>query len=184
MKTTLTIIAIIFISLTTHAQNDAISKFFEKYQNDEDFTQVNITSRMFGLFTDMEVDSEEDQAILDAISKISSIKILTKEHTNKGIALYKEAFSKLPKGEFDELMSVKDGDEKMKFLIKEKGNIISELLMISGGHDEFFIVSIVGDIDLKQISKISSKMDIDGLKNIGKLRDKKRNKYKNKHKNK
>lgn len=171
MKKSLIIIGIIFTSFATQAQDDAISRFFEKYQDDDDFTQVNITSRMFGLFTDMEVNDDEDQEVLDAISKINGLKILVKENASNGHALYKEAFSKLPKGEFDELMSIKDGDSDMKFLIKEQGKIISELLMIAGGDNEFFILSIVGDIDLKQISKLSSKMNIDGLKNLERLKD-------------
>jgi hypothetical protein len=171
MKKSLLIIGIIFTSIAVNAQDDAISKFFDKYQDDEDFTQVNITSRMFGLFTDMEVNDEEDQEVLDAISKISGLKILVKEDTNNGKALYKEAFAKLPKGEFDDLMSIRDGDTDMKFMIKEKGNIISELLMIAGGDQQFFILSIVGDIDLKQISKLSSKMNIDGLKGLENLKD-------------
>jgi len=169
MKKSLIIIGIIFASITANAQDDAISKFFEKYQDDDDFTQVSITSRMFGLFTDMEVNNEDDQEVLDAISKITGLKILVKDNARNGKALYKEAYAKLPKGEFDELMSIRDGDSDMKFLIKEKGNIISELLMIAGGDDEFFILSIVGDIDLKQISKLSSKMDIDGLENLERL---------------
>jgi len=171
MKKSLIIIGIIFTSFAANAQDDAISKFFEKYQDDEDFTQVNITSRMFGLFTDMEVNDEEDQEVLDAISKISGLKILVKENTNNGKALYKEAFSKLPKGEFDDLMSIRDGDTDMRFMIKEKGKIISELLMIAGGDEQFFILSIVGDIDLKQISKLSSKMNIDGLKGLENLKE-------------
>jgi len=171
MKKSLIIIGIIFTSFAAKAQDDAISKFFEKYQDDEDFTQVNITSRMFGLFTDMEVNDEEDQEVLDAISKISGLKILVKEDTHNGKALYKEAFSKLPKGEFDDLMSIRDGDTDMKFMIKEKGKIISELLMIAGGDEQFFILSIVGDIDLKQISKLSSKMNIDGLKGLENLKE-------------
>lgn len=171
MKKSLIIIGIIFTSVVAQAQDDAISRFFEKYQDDDDFTQINITSRMFGLFTDMEVNNEEDQEVLDAISKINGLKILVKDHAQDGKALYKEAFAKLPKGEFDELMSIKDGDQDMKFMIKEKGNIISELLMIGGGNNEFYIMSIVGDIDLKQISKLSSKMNIDGLQNLEKLKD-------------
>ena len=171
MKKSLIIIGIIFTSFVAQAQDDAISRFFEKYQDDDDFTQVNITSRMFGLFTDMEVNDEEDQEVLDAISKIKGLKILVKDNAHDGRALYKEAFTKLPKSEFDELMSIKDGDQDMKFMIKEKGNIISELLMIGGGDNEFYIMSIVGDIDLKQISKLSSKMNIDGLQNLEKLKD-------------
>ena len=68
-------------------------------------------------------------------------------------------------------MSVRSEDTDMKFLIKEKGKIISELLMVMGGNDEFFIISLVGDIDLKQIARLSKGMDIDGLENLEKIGD-------------
>lgn len=150
------------------AQDDAISKFFGKYEEDISFSNVSINSRMFSLFTDLEVEDEEDQEVLDAISKLKGLKILAKEDGD-GKKLYKEAFSLLPRNQYDELMSIRDEDKDMKFLIKEKGGTISELLMIMGGDDEFFILSLVGDIDLNQIARLSSKMDIDGLENLKKL---------------
>lgn len=171
MKRILIFTVMFAMSLALQAQDDAISRFFEKYQNDDGFTQINITSRMFGLFTDMEVENEEDQEVLDAISDLTGLKILVKDHASNGKALYKEAFAKLPKGEFDELMSIRDGDQDMKFLIKEKEGKISELLMIAGGDGDFFIMSILGNIDLKQISKLSKKMNIDGLENLERLND-------------
>ncbi|MTI19424.1 DUF4252 domain-containing protein, partial [Fulvivirga sp. RKSG066] len=141
---------------------DAISKFFGKYETDDSFSHVSMTSRMFGLFTDLEIEDEEDQEILDAISKLKGLKILAKEETDQAGALYKEALGKI-RGEYDELMSIRDEDKDMKFMIKEKDGKISELVMVMGGNREFFILSLFGEIDLKQIAKISSAMDIDGL---------------------
>jgi hypothetical protein len=57
----------------------------------------------------------------------------------------------------------------MKFLIKESGGKISELLMIAGGNDDFMILSLYGEIDLKQVSRIGKKMDVKGLENLDKL---------------
>ena len=166
MKRVITLIVLLGCVTVVHAQNDAILKFFDKYWEDEDFTQVTITSRMFSLFTDLEVENQEDQAVLDAISKLKGLKILAKEDATDGKQLYKEAFALIPGTEYDELMSVRDKETDMKFLIKEKAGKISELLMIAGGSGEFFILSIFGEIDLKQIARISSKMDIDGLKGL------------------
>jgi len=169
-KVVILVIATLF-SVQLQAQ-DAITKFFGKYETDENFSHVSITSRMFGLFTDLEVEDEEDQQVLDAISKLEGLKILAKEDSENGKALYKEALSKLPKGDYDELMSIRDEDKDMKFLIKEKSGKISELLMVMGGNKEFFILSLFGEIDLKQIAKISSAMDIDGLEGLEHLKDK------------
>lgn len=170
MKKLAAIGMMIMVSWAAYGQN-AISEYFSKYENDESFTNVTITSRMFGLFTDLEVEDKEDQEILDAISKLKGMKILAKDETTNGRKLYQDALAKLPKNQYDELMSVRDEEKNMKFMIKEKGKIISELVMVIGGDNEFFILSIFGEIDLKQIAKISSAMDIDGLEGLEKLND-------------
>ena len=161
-------IVVLMTSLTAANAQDVISKFFTKYQNDESFTNVNISSKMFGLFTQMDADNPEDKEVLDAISKLKGLKILAKENARNSRELYKEALSLIPKN-FEELMSVRDKDKDMKFMIQENGGKISEMLMVVGGNEEFMIMSIFGEIDLKQISRIGSKMNIKGLENLQKM---------------
>ena len=64
----------------------------------------------------------------------------------------------------------------MRFFISEKSGKIDELVMIAGGSNEFMMLTIFGEIDLKQISKIGSKMEVDGLKNLEHLNDRKKGK--------
>ena len=171
------IVAVIIMSaaaLGAKAQDDAISKFFAKYEEDVSFTTVNITSRMFGLFTDLEVKNPEDKEVLEAISKLEGLKMLVKDQTDNARALYNEANILIPKVEYDELMTIRDEDQNMRFLIKEKSGKVSELLMLMGGEREFFILSLTGDIDLSQIANLSRKMDIDGLDQLNKLKDNKK----------
>lgn len=170
-------ILILTIAVGQLSAQDAISNFFGKYADDESFSHVSLNSRMFGLFTNLEVENKEDQEVLDAISKIKGLKILAKENTGNAKALYTEAFKLIPKKDYDELMSIRSEGNDMKFMIKEKDGIINELLMVMGGESEFFILSLVGDIDLNQIARLSSAMDIDGLENLQNLknRDKKDN---------
>lgn len=161
-------------SAAAMAQGDAISKFFAKYQDDETFTQVKVSQKMFGLFTNMEVSKPEDKEILDAISKIKGLRVLAKHETRDSRALYKEAMAMMPTGDYEELMSVRDKDKDMKFFIKELGaGKIGELVMLMGGNDEFMVLSLFGEIDLKKIGKIGRKMDIDGLEKLEKINDKK-----------
>src|SRR5687767_937575 len=148
---------------------DAISKFFSKYESDESFSQVTVSSKMFSLFTNMEADTPEDKEVLDAISKLKGLRILAKDDARNARDLYKEAFTLVPMKEYEELMSVRDKDKDMKFLIKEGGGKISELLMIMGGNEEFMVLSLYGEIDLKQISRIGKKMDVKGLEHLDKM---------------
>ena len=87
--------------------------------------------------------------------------------------MYKEAFTLIPIKEYEELMSVRDKDKDMKFFIKESGGKISELLMIMGGNEQFMVMSLFGEIDLKQISRIGKKMDVEGLEHLEKMDKKK-----------
>ncbi len=167
-------IAFTLMTMTAAQAQDAISKFFSKYQTDESFTQVNISGKMFSLFTNMEADTPEDKEVLQAISKLKGLRILRKENTSDARNLYKEAFGLIPMKEFEELMSVRDKDQDMKFYIKESGGKISELVMIMGGIDDFMVMSIFGEIDLKQVARIGKKMDVDGLDKLQKIDDKKK----------
>jgi hypothetical protein len=170
MKKIVAVVVLMLIITGAQAQ-DAISKFFSKYQNDESFTQVNVSSKMFNLFTNMEADTPEDKEVLEAISKLKGLRILMKENTSDARSLYKEAFSLVPVKEFEELMSVRDKDKDMKFYIKESAGKISELVMIMGGTDDFMVLSLFGEIDLKQVSRIGKKMNVEGLENFHHLDD-------------
>jgi hypothetical protein len=169
------IIALMMIAVNGVFAQDAISKFFTKYQDDESFTQVTVSSKMFSLFTNMEVESPEDKEVLEAISKLKGLRILGKENTSDARKLYKEAFALIPTKEFEELMTVRDKDQDFKFLIKESGGKISELVMIMGGADDFMLMSLYGEIDLKQVSRLGKKMNVGGLEQLEKLDDKKKN---------
>ena len=158
-----------------YAQGEAVSKFFNKYQSDETFSQVTVSSKMFSLFTNMEMEDKEDQEVLEAISKLKGLKILAKDEARNSRELYKEATAALPAKEYEELMYVRDKDKDMKFYIRDNKGIINELVMISGGDSEFMLLTLYGEIDLKTVSKIGSKMDVKGLENLEKMKDSKRN---------
>jgi hypothetical protein len=171
MKTTVVGLAMVLISITAFSQGDAITKFFAKYQDDETFSQVTVSSRMFSMLMDMQVDNAEDQEIVNAVSKLKGLRILGKDHTRDGRTLYKEALALLPSKDYEELMSVRDEDKDMKFFIRSGPGTgkIAELVMVMGGNDDFMVLTLFGDIDLKQIGKIGSKMDISGLDHLHKL---------------
>src|SRR5687768_16876281 len=168
MKKIVAVIVLMVVLSGAYAQ-DAISKFFSKYQSDESFSQVTVSSKMFGLFTKMEAETQEDKEVLDAISKLKGLRILAKDDARNARELYKEAFTLIPVKEYEELMSVRDKDKDMKFMIKESGGKISELLMVMGGNEQFMVLSLYGEIDLKQISRIGKKMDVKGLEHLDKM---------------
>jgi hypothetical protein len=169
MKKIIALVIVMAVGTGVYAQGEAVSKFFAKYATDESFTTATISSKMFSLITNMDVETEEDKEIINAISKLKGLKVLGKENSSDARSLYKEAFTIVSGKEYEELMSVRDKDKDMKFFIRESGGKINELLMVMGGADDFMLLSLFGEIDLKSISKIGRKMEINGLEKLEKI---------------
>jgi hypothetical protein len=151
-----------FTNTYAQKQDDAIVRFYEKYMSDDRFSTVYFSGRMFRMFSGGNSEDEETKQLSEAASKINGLRMLSSEKVD-GVKLYKEAIKNLNTKGFEELMVVRDGNEQFQFMIREEGEIIKELLMISGENQSFMLMSIIGDIDLKSISKMTEKMDIKGL---------------------
>jgi predicted P-loop ATPase/GTPase len=116
----------------------------------------------------IQVEDDEDKALVESLSKIKGVKVLFAEKDVDGVAMYKEALGLIKGKDFEELMSVRDEDKDIKFYIKEKGNKIDEMFMVMGGVKEFVMVSIVGDgIDINQLYKLSKSLGMDEFKHLG-----------------
>jgi hypothetical protein len=177
-KVMLGVVMVVLLSVAGQAQNDVIAKFFNKYDGDESFSKVSISGKMFSMMANIDGNTEDEKAMISAISKIKGLKILKKDDARNSRELYKEALSMVPTGQFEELMTVRDKDQDMKFFTKESGGKISELVMVLGGNEEFLVMSLFGEIDLKEMGKIGKSVNIDGLQNLDKMKDKVKDKKK------
>ncbi len=171
MKKTIIIFSLLlFCSAHGMAQPDAISKYFSKYVDDPKFTVVHISGKMFELISELP-DDDEDSDLKRQIDNLKGLRILSADSVN-GVRLYKEIYTKLNVSGYEELMIVREGNQEFKFLIKEKNRVISELLMLSGQKNSFFMLSLIGTIDLKSISKLSKAVKIDGLEKLEEIEEK------------
>ncbi|SEW50813.1 DUF4252 domain-containing protein [Chitinophaga arvensicola] len=172
MKRLLLFLVAIFASYHLSAQQGSvIERFFQKYENDRSFTVITITPKMFSMFAKVDPGDADAKNMMKVIQKLKGLRILTKETTKDGPRLYREAAAFLG-SDFEELMTVRDKDSDLKFLVKEdaRGNI-NELVMLVGSSDEFLAMSLVGTLDLNEISQIANGINIQGmdkLKNVKK----------------
>jgi hypothetical protein len=160
----------IIIALTVFGQKSAVDKVFDKYSGKDGYTTVYISSFMFKMLSQLDVDDPEYNEFKKATSGINSIKILTQDGSNSE-AFGKELLEMLPRDEYQEMMVVKDQDEEVLFLAREEGGKITEFLLIVSGDGDDALIAITGDIDLESISSIASGMDIPGLENLEDLED-------------
>jgi hypothetical protein len=140
---------------------DAIDRYFSKYADDPEFTSITISSKMFGLFSNIETDDPDNKEVLDAMKDLTGIRIITSEDSESNVD-YQKVIKQVGK-EYEMLMSVDEKDEKVRFFVREESGQIAELFMIAGGKGNLFLMSISGIIDLEKISKISKNMNIGGM---------------------
>lgn len=163
MKRLSLLLLLTLFTLTSKGQAGAVDDLFEKYAGKSGFTSVMISSKMLGLFATKESDDEE---LNNVMNRLKSIRILTVEDSllNRSINFYTELRKKTDFSGYDELMVVREGQNVTFFLTRQSGKTISELLLISGGTSGNTLISIRGDLDLKDISGLSKSMGMDELK--------------------
>lgn len=171
MKKSLLIIGLAFLSFAIFGQGAVVTKYFNMLEDDENYTKVSVSQKMFSMFTELEAGSEAEKEFLEAVSKLKGMKMIMADSLGDASKIYAQAASDVDKAGYEELMSVKDAEENLKFSIKEKDGIIEELIMVAGGNKRFVMLSLYGEIDLNNISKIAQEMRIEGMERLGNMHD-------------
>lgn len=176
------VLALMMMPFASQAQD-----IFAKYSENTDVTYVSIKPKMFQMLAKMDIntDDPESQEYLNMVNSITSFKVISTG--NKAISADVSSWVKSRKNSLEELMVVKDDGMNMTFYVKEgrDADHVSEFLMfvdglgaitkdmdvnMNGKKREFetVVVSLTGDIDLNQISKLTQKMGIQGGEHLEK----------------
>ncbi|SHF61010.1 protein of unknown function [Salegentibacter echinorum] len=152
---------------------------FSKYENMKDVDAMVMTSKMFKMLAkvDLSDDHPETRQYLKLIENLDEIKMFTSSTTSVRQQMEKDVESYLSSNALDQLMRVKEDGKNIRFYSKSGRNdsVVSELFMFMEGQEKgkpiSIILSITGDIDLSQLSRLTSDLKIPGaeeLKNVKK----------------
>jgi hypothetical protein len=168
MKKTCILFVLLITSISIFAQNQAVDRFIAKYEDNDNFTSVFVSPKMFDMVSKV-AGEEADGELKEILKDIKGLKILSTK-INPGV-FYKEAAENLGFEKYDLLMKVREKDQNVKIFTKEATGIINELILLVGGDEEFTLLSFVGKIDLEKIGRLAGKLNIEGaehLKNLDK----------------
>ncbi|WP_179339576.1 DUF4252 domain-containing protein [Winogradskyella ludwigii] len=189
MKKLIVIMALIVAPFMSGAQS-----IFDKYEDMNEVASVIVNQKMFSMIAsiDIDMDDPESQQYMDMVKKITGLKVFTTGDSKISADMKATVDKYLKSSELEELMRMKDGGQTVKFYVKEGSdeNHVKELLMfvsglkeltkdqnieINGKKREFetVLLSLTGDIDLRQVSKITNQMDIPGGEQLKKAGEKK-----------
>ena len=156
-------LALLLLGTAAYCQDDAIGKFFGKYLDDPRFTVVSVSPKMFRLLSKVKWDSIPTD-LQQTVTRLQSFRVLSTETTPA--VFYKEALSAIDRRQYEDLVTVKSSTNNVRFMVRDDGKTIHELLMIAVDQDGFTLMSFVGDIDLDKLSRLSSEMGIKGMEEL------------------
>ncbi|MFN3997999.1 DUF4252 domain-containing protein [Algoriphagus sp.] len=170
-KTFLLFLFISGITSSVFSQDDGIQKFFGKYMEDDRFSRVYISPKMMqmaGGFLKSSTDKDvEAQELGTLISKVKGIRILSSDAV-EGMSLYKEAMATLNRNKYEELMDVQEKGTSLKFMVREEGGLVRELMMITGDTKSFTLLSMLGAFTYEDLNMLADKTNIPGMDKYGK----------------
>ncbi len=188
MKKLAIIVAIALAPIVTFGQS-----IFDKYEDFDEVSSVIVNQKMFSMLASINIDLDdpEAQGYVDMVKKITGFKVFSTGDEKVSANMKATVAKYLKSSDLEELMRIKDGDQTVKIYVKEgkDDNHVKELLMfvtglkeLTKGEDitingkkreiETVLLSLTGDIDLRQISKLTNQMNIPGGKHLEKAGDK------------
>ncbi|EDP70188.1 hypothetical protein FBALC1_11662 [Flavobacteriales bacterium ALC-1] len=189
MKKIIVIVAVMLMSVTGFSQN-----VFDKFEDQEGVTSIILNGKMFKMLATMgmDIDDPEAKEFVEMAKSITGFKVFTTGDAKISSDMKSTVAKYLSSSKLEELMRIKDGNQTVKFYVREgkDENHVKELLMFITGLKEMtkgqnieingekreietVVMTLTGDIDLRQISKLTSQMDIPGGDQLKKAGEKK-----------
>lgn len=157
---------LMLFTLGLNAQISAIDTYFQSYVEDEQFSVIYISPRVFRMIDNLggeklNLDDDEAEAFVDLAADMRGLRILSTDVTPE--RFFEEAIGKIDTKLYEPLITIRDRDGgKTELLLKEntQGDL-EELLFLSFGDDEFTLMSFVGNLDLDKVMKLADEMEDD-----------------------
>lgn len=164
--------------------------FFDKYEDYGDVGSIIVNQKMFNMLSDIEINDPDAGAFMIQAGKLKNLSVYTTSSREMSSVMEGDVAEYIEIFKLEELMRIKVDGSNIKFYVLEgkDDNHVNELLMfstelsnltvqenytINGTKLEFetVLLSLKGDIDLREVSNLTSKLNVPGgdlLKNADK----------------
>lgn len=150
------LLAFALVSPTLSAQNEALQGFIDQHKGQPAFTYAFLSKDLFEVATQSNLKNEDWNGLHKVVKNIGSLSILAADSMDNALPLYKEVRALVPVDEFDELLTVRDGQENVRIWAKSEENIVTDLILLVGSPNEFVLVCFSGNLELGNLSELAS----------------------------
>ena len=154
MKKLITIAVLALVSIATFAQTSR--EIYDKYSDMEGASAVYISPLMFKMMKtlpDMNVGNGKDVNITSMISTLDGMFIL-EVGGNAAKNLNSDTEKLVKAGKFGLMMEAKDNGENTRIYSVEKGEYITDLVLLTSGDTETTCIAISGKLRSDDIAKL------------------------------
>lgn len=154
-KRALLIYLMTLLSVFVSAQ-DFATRFLAEHKTDTNLSCVTISPKMMEEI--LKNDSEKDESVLEIISNLKSMQMLTSKV--KGKTYYNEALKVVKKNSdrFEPFLSFRDKSENCQIMVRKKNEAIVELVMLMHEKSHFMVINFTGIMSADFISKLANSM--------------------------
>ena len=164
------LIGFFLLFISTLSAQDFISVFMSE-RDDSGGVTISISGKMLRMSAAS--DSNADPNFKKLVKDIDKIKMVSDINLDSDD---KKRLKKLLLN-YEELMVIAESEEKIAMYTKEKKGKVTEFVLYIESDDTLVLLSILGNIDIKQLSKLANSVNINGMEHLEKL-DNKSNKDK------
>ncbi len=167
----LTLAIIIASSFSINAQSNSLLNLLDKIEDSEGVTSVLVTKKMFELFsktTDVKVEGESLNDVISGLQELKIFEISQSKAAKLPALNFSNLTSTLKKDGYEVLLKIKDKGDNVEIYILEKSGMVKHLFLVAEDDEDMQLISLLGDIDLEKISKLSGTLNIEELKHLDK----------------
>jgi len=178
MKKIVIVLSLLVTPIVMSAQS-----IFEKYEDKEHVTSVVVNQKMFKMLANIDIQTNDTDSddFINQVKMLDNLTVLTTDDMSVSNSMKKDVEKYIENSQLEELMRIKDGDQTVNFFVLEgkDDNHVKELLMFVNGLGditkdenitingkqrviETVLLSLTGDIDLRQVSRLTNQLNVPG----------------------
>lgn len=156
------ILILIAAPLFAQSQSKSLEALIDRYKDLPNSFNMNFGGSFLGM-SNWIMNEEDDKEVKELIKSINNMHLFTLPIGEGGVE--RKTLAKLRKDmgkeSYEDLMAIRDGEDHINMLVKEKNGIISSLVMLIESQEELTILDFSGAIDMKNLALLANKVNID-----------------------
>lgn len=165
MRKILLLAMLLGVAGLSFAQTKAVQSFYNKYKDMDGVENVRLQGWLIKLASSFADDDPDAKRLL---KKITQLRILTMDQGNLvSQQEYNNLVKNIKQDHFEDLFLIKDNGQNVQFLIREKGDTITDVIMLVSGGDEFVLLSLEGVLKFSDLNDLN--IEVDGSDHFKKL---------------